>query len=121
MALTDRGRVSLAKSSQVGRVSITLNHSPVRVMRGQKRVDKGVHARLRRAMDARERAYHPRIHLLRKGFLKLDGLPGRAWSSPAMTGLWFGINASRLSGDAQVQDRKHRPGERVCLRPDQTV
>ena len=38
-----------------------------------------------------------------------------------MTGLWFGINASRLSGDAQVRDRKHRPGERVCLRPDQTV
>jgi hypothetical protein len=31
-------------------------------MRGQKRVLKGVHARLRRAMDARERAYDPRIH-----------------------------------------------------------
>ena len=67
MALTDRGRVSLAKSSQVGGVSITLNHPPVRVMRGQKRVE-----------DARERAYHPRIHLLRKSLLKLDGLPGRA-------------------------------------------
>src|SRR6266567_2375245 len=47
-------------------------------MRGQKRVDKGVHARLRRAMDARKRAYDPRIHLLRKK----DGLPGL---SPAMT------------------------------------
>jgi len=52
-------------------------------MRGQKRVDKGVHARLRRAMDARERAYHPRIHLLRKSLsTKLDGLPGQG---PAMT------------------------------------
>ena len=40
------------------------------VMRGQKRVHKGVHARLRRAMDARERAYDPRIHLLRKNFLR---------------------------------------------------
>src|SRR5438034_9525943 len=47
-------------------------------LRGQKRVDKGVHARLRRAMDARKRAYDPRIHLLRKK----DGLPGL---SPAMT------------------------------------
>jgi len=36
-------------------------------MRGQKRVE-----------DARERAYHQRIHLLRKAFLKLDGLPGQA-------------------------------------------
>jgi len=35
-------------------------------MRGQKRIVKGVHARLRRAMDARERAYDPRIHLLTK-------------------------------------------------------
>ena len=44
-------------------------------MRGQKRVVKGVHARLRRAMDARERAYDPRIHLLRKKvFTKMDGL-----------------------------------------------
>src|SRR6266550_9601690 len=39
-------------------------------MRGQKRVDKGVHARLRRAMDARERALAPRIHLLRKKSLR---------------------------------------------------
>src|SRR6266436_7177455 len=31
-------------------------------MREQKRVLKGVHARLRRAIDARERAYDPRIH-----------------------------------------------------------
>src|SRR5439155_23132419 len=46
------------------------------------RLDKGVHARLRRAMDARERAYHPRIHLLRKSLLKVDGLPGQG---PAMT------------------------------------
>jgi len=38
------------------------------VMRGQKRVE-----------DARERAYHPRIHLLcKKVFTKLDGLPGQA-------------------------------------------
>jgi hypothetical protein len=38
------------------------------VMRGQKRVD-----------DARERAYDPRIHLLRKKvFTKMDGLPGQA-------------------------------------------
>src|SRR5262245_20340070 len=35
-------------------------------MRGQKRVPKGVHARLRPAMDARERAYDPRIPLLCK-------------------------------------------------------
>jgi hypothetical protein len=35
-------------------------------MRGQKRVE-----------DARERAYAPRIHLLRKkAFPKMDGLPG---------------------------------------------
>src|SRR6266446_4094620 len=34
------------------------------------RVHKGVHARLRRAMDARERALAPRIHLLRKTFLR---------------------------------------------------
>ncbi len=41
-------------------------------MRGQKRVE-----------DARERAYHPRIHLLRKKiFTKMDGLPGQG---PAMT------------------------------------
>src|SRR5258707_3688200 len=39
-------------------------------MRGHKRVHKGVHARLRRAMDARERALAPRIHLLRKTFLR---------------------------------------------------
>jgi hypothetical protein len=38
------------------------------VMRGQKRVD-----------DARERAYDPRIHLLRKKVsTKMDGLPGQA-------------------------------------------
>jgi len=36
-------------------------------MRGQERVE-----------DARERAYHPRIHLLRKIFAKNDGLPGQA-------------------------------------------
>jgi hypothetical protein len=37
-------------------------------MRGQKRVE-----------DARERAYDPRIHLLRKMlFAKMDGLPGQA-------------------------------------------
>jgi hypothetical protein len=37
-------------------------------MRGQKRVE-----------DARERAYNPRIHLLRKKlFPKIDGLPGQA-------------------------------------------
>jgi hypothetical protein len=37
-------------------------------MRGQKRVE-----------DARERAYAPRIHLLRKSFFtKIDGLPGQA-------------------------------------------
>jgi hypothetical protein len=37
-------------------------------MRGQKRVE-----------DARERAYDPRIHLLRKKvFTKKDGLPGQA-------------------------------------------
>jgi hypothetical protein len=37
-------------------------------MRGQKRVE-----------DARERAYHPRIHRLRKKLLtKMDGLPGQA-------------------------------------------
>jgi hypothetical protein len=37
-------------------------------MRGQKRVE-----------DARERAYYPRIHLLRKKlFPKMDGLPGQA-------------------------------------------
>jgi hypothetical protein len=48
-------------------------------MRGQKRVDKGVHARLRRAMDARKRACDPRIHLLgRKLFTKMDGLPAQA-------------------------------------------
>src|SRR5215471_21665310 len=38
------------------------------VMRGHKRVE-----------DARERAYHPRIHLLRnKLFTKVDGLSGQA-------------------------------------------
>jgi hypothetical protein len=38
------------------------------VVRGQKRVE-----------DARERAYDPRIHLLRKKvFTKMDGLPGQA-------------------------------------------
>jgi hypothetical protein len=42
-------------------------------MRGQKRVLKGVHARLRRAMDARERAYDPRIHR-KKRFIQADGL-----------------------------------------------
>jgi len=37
-------------------------------MRGQKRIE-----------DARERAYHPRIHLLcKKVFTKLDGLPAHA-------------------------------------------
>jgi hypothetical protein len=37
-------------------------------MRGQKRVE-----------DARERAYNPRIHLLRKKlFAKSDGLPAQA-------------------------------------------
>jgi len=65
MALTDRGRVSLTKSSQVGGVSITLNHPPVRVMRGQKRVE-----------DARERAYHPRIHLLRKKSFEAGWIAG---------------------------------------------
>jgi len=40
----------------------------VLVMRGQKRVE-----------DARECAYDPRIHLLRKKvFTKMDGLPGQA-------------------------------------------
>jgi hypothetical protein len=39
-------------------------------MRGQKRVAKGVHARLRRDMDARERAYDPRIH--RKKFFRSE-------------------------------------------------
>jgi hypothetical protein len=29
-------------------------------------------------MDARERAYDPRIHLLRKDFYEDDGLPGQA-------------------------------------------
>jgi hypothetical protein len=37
------------------------------VMRGQKRVE-----------DARERAYDPRIHLLRKESYEVDGLPGQA-------------------------------------------
>jgi len=32
-------------------------------MRGQKRAVKGAYARLRRAMDTRERAYAPRIRL----------------------------------------------------------
>jgi hypothetical protein len=44
---------------------------PAIVMRGQKRVK-----------DARERAYDPRIHPLRKNFTKMDGLPGQG---PAMT------------------------------------
>jgi len=35
-------------------------------MPAQKRVEKGVHARLRWAMDARERTYDPGIHLLAK-------------------------------------------------------
>src|SRR5262249_60983229 len=51
------------------------------VMGGQKRVLKGVHARLRRAMDARERAYDPRIH-------RKKALHSSRWiagSSPAMT------------------------------------
>jgi hypothetical protein len=55
-------------------------------MRGQKRVLKGVHARplpaktgvkrpLGRAMDARERAYDPRVHLFRqKSSYEVDGL-----------------------------------------------
>jgi len=42
-------------------------------MRGQKRVE-----------DARERAYDPRIHLLRKKFLQNGWITG---SSPAMTPL----------------------------------
>src|SRR5215510_8586867 len=54
-------------------------------MRGQKRVLKGVHARLRRAMDARERAYDPRIHLLcKKVFTKwMDCTATRACPSCA--------------------------------------
>src|SRR5262245_38788104 len=41
---------------------------------GLKHVVKGVHARLRRAMDARKRAFDPRIHLLcKRVFAKLDG------------------------------------------------
>src|SRR5262245_22146962 len=56
------------------------------VMRGQKRVLKGVHARLRRAMDARERAYDPRIHLLRKKSLRrrMDCIATRACPSCAV-------------------------------------
>src|SRR5207237_8126459 len=52
------GRSSIGKRNsppKAKRVSTRLNHTFVRVMRGQKRVE-----------DARERAYHPRIHLLRK-------------------------------------------------------
>src|SRR5262249_3554835 len=52
------------------------------VMRGQKRGVKGVHARLRRAMDARKRACDPRIHLLCKKILRRGWIAG---SSPAMT------------------------------------
>jgi hypothetical protein len=46
------------------------------VMRGQKRVVKGVYARLRRAMDARKRAYDPRIHLFRKTFYEGGWIAG---------------------------------------------
>src|SRR5262245_29977937 len=55
-------------------------------MRGQKRVLKGVHARLRRAMDARERAFDPRIHLLRKKSLRrrMDCIATRACPSCAV-------------------------------------
>jgi hypothetical protein len=57
-----------------------------RVMRGQKRVVKGVYARLRRAMDARERAYDPRIDRLRKNFLRnaMDCTATRACPSCAV-------------------------------------
>ena len=65
-------------------------------MRGQKRVDKGVHARLRRAMDARERAYYPRIHLLRKKCFEAGWIAGSGPGNDAS--LWFDMNASRFKG-----------------------
>ena len=62
-------------------------------MRGQKRVAKGVHARLRRAMDARERAYDPRFH--RKNSFEADGLSGSA-SPRALTAHTFELQFSLL-------------------------
>jgi hypothetical protein len=55
-------------------------HSLVYVMRGQKRVLKGVYARLQRAMDARERAYDPRIHFLREKPLEVGWIAGSKFS-----------------------------------------
>jgi len=53
-------------------------------MRGQKRVE-----------DARERAYHPRIHLLRKKSFEAGWIAG---SRPGNDGsLWFDVNASRFT------------------------
>jgi hypothetical protein len=55
--------------------SMVLLFSPV--VRRQKRVAKGVYARLRQAMDARARAYAPPIRLFsHKVVYQTDGLPG---------------------------------------------
>ena len=53
-------------------------------MRGQKRVE-----------DARERAYHPRIHLLRKKSFETGWIAGSKPGNDAS--LWFDMNASRFS------------------------
>jgi len=58
-------------------------------MRGQKRVE-----------DARERAYHPRIHLLRKKSFETGWIAGSKPGNDAS--LWFDMNASRFS-DAELQ------------------
>src|SRR5215831_15757741 len=78
-------------------------------MRGQKRVLEGVHARLRRAMDAREPAYDPRIHLLRKVLAKMMDCrvkPG----NDAISGAINGQNLRLLSR----AERDHR-GARAPL------
>src|SRR5262245_6722679 len=60
--------------------SMALLFSPV--MRGQKGGAKGVYARLRRAMDARKRAYAPRGHLFSPAHLlrRRMGLPDQDWT-----------------------------------------
>src|SRR6266516_3894572 len=55
-------RTECPRSCEAGAFFARLNLTPV--ITGQKRVDKGVHARLRRAIVTREFAYYTAIHLL---------------------------------------------------------
>src|SRR5215510_16408753 len=73
-------------------------------MRGQKRV-----------ADARERAYDPRIHLLRKTFLQDGWIAG---SSPAMTeGQCQGVDGCRLAQISRLLEPGDRIGNRLAIGP----